>query len=73
MDPYYTLHIPFVPREFATVWHPTEATGPFSVLTRCALPSEAEALAWGKAHLGGMPYSVHLSCDLVAQGAKITV
>lgn len=55
---YFTCVVPFVPLAFRTEWHPTTNTGPFRTLHRGAFASEAEAIEWGKAHLGGCPYSV---------------
>ena len=60
MEPYFTIRIPFVPYRLATEWHPTEATGGFSVLTRGNFKTVEAAVAWGKEKLGGCPYSVCL-------------
>lgn len=58
MDPYYTCIVPYVGPEHATQWHPTTNVGPFATLSRGAFATESDAIAWGKAHLGGCPYSV---------------
>lgn len=54
---YYSLLIPFV-ASGATQWHPTEATGPFAVLSRGAFDTRELAKAWAHANLNGKPYSV---------------
>jgi len=53
---YYSLSIPH--SSTPTEWHPTEATGPFAVLSRGAFATEAEAHEWARTHLAGQPYSV---------------
>jgi hypothetical protein len=58
MEPYYTIFVPFVSREFATEWHPTESEGPFKVLTRGAFKTHDEAVSWGREKLRGTPYTV---------------
>lgn len=55
---YWSVLIPYVPRAFATEWHPTEPTGPFAVLSRGVFPSEGSAIMWAQANLGGTPYQV---------------
>lgn len=50
---YYTVRIPFSERP--TMWHPTENTGPFAVLTRGAFRDENEAHEWAREHLGYAP------------------
>ena len=55
---YFTILVPWVAPEFRTEWHPTEKTGPFAVLSRGAFKTEDEAVRWGRAKLGGNPYSV---------------
>jgi hypothetical protein len=55
---YWTLVVPYVAPQFATEWHPTEATGPLSTLTRGAFASLDEAIQWGRDHLKGTPYTV---------------
>lgn len=55
---YFTVLIPFVGPELRTVWHPTEATGPFATLSRGAFDSEEEAKKWGDTCLKGAPYSI---------------
>lgn len=57
-QPYWTVLVPYVPREFRTEWHPDQSHGPFKVLTRGAFPTEAEAIKWGQKHLNGTPYTV---------------
>lgn len=54
----YTVVIPWVPLMQATIWHPTEQFGVWSVLTRGAFKTRAEARAWAKANLKGAPYSI---------------
>jgi hypothetical protein len=54
---YYSVLVPYVATG-ATKWHPTEATGPFSTLSRGAFDTRAEADAWARAHLNGKPYYV---------------
>lgn len=56
--PYYTVRIPYVAPERATIWHPTEPTGPFQTLTCGAHGSIDDAKAWADAKLRGTPYSV---------------
>jgi hypothetical protein len=63
MEPYYTIVLPYVAARFATQWHPTEATGPLSTLTRGAFPTEADALVWAQTRLNGTPYSIRLIKD----------
>jgi hypothetical protein len=55
---YYSVLIPYVPRLFATEWHPTSDSGPFAVLSRGCFGSESEAIEWGRKHLAGNPYQV---------------
>jgi hypothetical protein len=54
---YWTVVIPYA-GERATQWHPTEATGPFSILTRGVFSSAQLAHDWARAKLGGHPYSL---------------
>lgn len=58
LEPYYTIIIPFVPREFATEWHPTEDKGPFMRLTRGNFKTVDAAITWGREKLAGTPYEV---------------
>lgn len=55
-DRYFTVIIPWSERP--TMWHPTERTGPFSVLSRGAFKTIAAARAWADEHLAGEPYEV---------------
>lgn len=53
---YYTVRIPW--SDTPTVWHPTESSGPFSILLRGAFRHKHAAHAWAKAHLAGNPYTI---------------
>jgi hypothetical protein len=53
---YYTVLVPWSPRP--TAWHPTDKTGPFSVLSRGAFKTRREATIWARDHLAGEPYKV---------------
>lgn len=55
---YYTVIVPFVPREFRTEWHPPSDVGPFAVLSRGAFASVGDAIAWARVNLNGTPYSI---------------
>lgn len=52
---YYTLLVPF--SETPTMWHPTDRTGPFSVLNRGAFATYAALEVWAASRLNGQPYS----------------
>jgi hypothetical protein len=54
----YTIRIPWVPAVFATVWHPTDMEGPFSVLHRGCFSSEDKAIIWAQERLNGTPYQI---------------
>lgn len=58
MMTYYSVEIPWVSPAFATEWHPTEPTGPFSTLVRGFFPTPELAIRWAKQHLNGTPYTV---------------
>lgn len=60
---YFTVSIPYVPREFRTPFHPTADVGPFSTLTRGAFASLADAISWGRENLNGAPYSIVFISD----------
>jgi len=60
MESYWTVIIPYVKRELATVWHPTDSAGPFSTLTRGSFKTEEEAVRWAREKLAGTPYSTRL-------------
>jgi hypothetical protein len=60
LKPYYTLHVPYVGFEHATMWHPTEPDGPFKVLSRGNFKTQDAACAWALEHLNGTSYSVVL-------------
>jgi hypothetical protein len=47
---YWTLVIPYA-GEKKTIWHPTEASGPFSTITRGNFPTKAAAREWAKENL----------------------
>lgn len=50
---YFTVVIPFEKDPHKrTVWHPTDMTGPFAVLTRGAFTLARNAHAWALTHLG---------------------
>jgi hypothetical protein len=53
---YYSVHIQWSDKP--TAWHPTEKTGPFSVLSSGSFASEEAAHSWAKENLAGQPYSV---------------
>ena len=53
---YYTIRIPWSNKP--TQWHPTDKTGPFSVLTRGAFKTWEAAYAWAEKNLGGQSYSI---------------
>jgi hypothetical protein len=54
---YYTVSIPYDP-DMPSEWHPTERTGPFSVLNRGAFKKRSLARAWAKKHLRSSRYSI---------------
>lgn len=54
----YTVVLPYVPREFASPWHPTASTGPFSSLIRGNFLTLGEAITWARERLNGAPYSI---------------
>jgi hypothetical protein len=58
MASYFTVRIPFVPAQHATEWHPTEAIGAFSTLTRGCFATVDAAIAWAKTKLNGTPYTI---------------
>lgn len=58
MPSYFSVLVPYVPREFQTEWHPDKPDGPFSTLTRGAFPTFGGAIDWARKHLNGAPYSV---------------
>lgn len=60
---YFTIVIPFVPRQYATPMHPTEETGPFATLTRGAFPDIGSAIEWARTHLNGTPYTIRFVPD----------
>lgn len=66
---YWTVVIPY--SEYPTKWHPTDRSGPFSVLTRGAFGTETEAHAWAKKHLEGQPYRVDEQPEDVAFQAGV--
>ena len=47
---YYTVRVPW--SDQGTEWHPTDRTGPFSVLSRGAFDTRAAARHWARTHLG---------------------
>lgn len=53
---YYTIIVPFVPREFRTEWHPIT----FSTLQRGAFDSIGDAIRWARENLNGTPYTIKL-------------
>lgn len=66
---YWTVVIPYSERP--TKWHPTERSGPLSVLTRGAFGTEQEAHAWAKKHLQGQSYRVEERPDHAGQAGKL--
>ena len=58
MSSYFSVLVPYVPAKFATKWHPTSETGPFSVLSRGAFKTFDEAVSWARKNLEGLPYEV---------------
>ncbi len=68
MAGYYTIRIPWVPRQHQTEWHPTCETGAFSALTRGSFRCPSDAIDWARGHLGGTPYElVFVAPDLEAE------
>jgi hypothetical protein len=63
---YYTVIIPWVERQFATEWHPTDAAGPLSTLGRGAFSRREEAIRWAQEHLEGTPYSIQYTPPFTA-------
>lgn len=57
---YWTIIVPYVPREFRTEWHPTQSDGPFRTLSRGSFDTEALAIQWAQTKLNGTPYSLKL-------------
>lgn len=55
---YYSVIVPWVSPRFQTVWHPTESTGTWAVLSRGAFKTRDDAIAWAVEHLRGAPYSL---------------
>ena len=53
---YYTVRIPYA--EYGTKWHPTDESGPYSVLTRGTFATTELAHDWARANIDGYPYSV---------------
>lgn len=71
--PSYSVIIPWVASEFATVWHPVDRVGTFAVIQRGAFATEKLAVEWAQKRLNGCPYSVRRNvcslpvvCDLGA-------
>jgi len=59
LRPYYTVIVPFVSPEFRTEWHADDrAPHAGATLTRGAFRTIDAAIAWGRDHLRGAPYSV---------------
>lgn len=59
MKGYYSVLVPYVPRIFATPFHPSDPTDErLAVLSRGCFGSEVEAIEWARAHLNGTPYQV---------------
>lgn len=57
---YYTVAIPWEwNASKRTQWHPTESTGPFSVVIRGAFDTREQALTWAKANLPSSFYEIH--------------
>lgn len=72
MDPYFTVEIPWEPdASKRTSWHPYQATGPFSVLTRGAFALAGEADQWARQNLGQTSYTIKLVDPLAIQRCQI--
>jgi hypothetical protein len=56
MTVYYTVHIPWSDKP--TKWHPTEHSGPFSVLQRGAFATRELAETWARKELGDTVFYV---------------
>lgn len=59
---YYSVLIPFTAKN-PTKWHPTEAVGPFSTLTRGAFKTYGEAEKWAQENLEGHAFAVLAADD----------
>lgn len=53
---YHSVLIPY--SEDPSIWHPTESTGPFAVLTRGAFDTVTQAHEWACVNIPGYDYSV---------------
>lgn len=69
--PYYSVRIPWAPYTHRSQWHPTEKTGPFSVLMSGAFVSLEAAREWADGHLRGNSYNVvFITFDLARDEEK---
>lgn len=55
-DEYYTIVLRY--QDNGSPWHPTDPTGPFSVLTRGAFETEYLAEQWAAEHVSGYPFEI---------------
>jgi hypothetical protein len=53
----FSVRIPYTYLD-PTKWHPTEETGPFSVLMRGSFKTRAEAAKWVATNIPGHDYSI---------------
>lgn len=56
---YYSVVIPFTIVR-PTIWHPTEPSGPFRVITRGAFKTRRQAHAWAARNIPGHRYRLRL-------------
>ncbi len=54
---YYSVVIPYTDKN-PTIWHPCDATGAFSVITRGCFRTTEQAHQWATEHIPGHAYSV---------------
>lgn len=67
---YWALSVPYAPPPYQTEWHPTEATGPWSVLSRGAFIHYGDAVQWARSHLNGTPYTLQYVNDYTEKEVK---
>lgn len=56
--PYLSIILRYVPE--GTVWHPTDKTGPFSVLSRGCFRSVQAARKWAEQNIPGHTYETRV-------------
>lgn len=54
---YFSVVIPYVEKN-ATIWHPIDPVGSFSVITRGCFDTEIHADAWALKNIPGHTYTV---------------